>query len=78
MKRLIASIIVLFVLLPSAGMAGPCTLDKRKFCKDVIAAQGDVNACLKQHESELSKACKAKTQAKAEKPPQDQKPTEDK
>ena len=48
---------------------GRCSDDKDKFCKDVVKAKGDVTACLKQHESELSPDCKAKLEGKKQKPP---------
>ena len=63
MKHLIVLTIVL--LIPTAAMAkGECAADRDKFCKDVIAAKGDVAACMKQHEAELSDACKEKLKAK--------------
>jgi hypothetical protein len=64
MKYLMALIIALLV--PTAAFAkGECKEDKQKFCKDTIKAKGDVGACLKQHEAELSEACKAAREAKA-------------
>ena len=37
---------------------GPCADDVAKFCKDVQPGGGRVAHCLKQHEQELSPACK--------------------
>jgi hypothetical protein len=47
----------------SAGAAaaqrqGPCADDVAKFCKDVQPGGGRMAQCLKQHEQELSPACK--------------------
>ncbi len=42
----------------SAGKGGPCAADAAKFCKDVKPGEGRVAACLKEHEAELSQACK--------------------
>jgi len=65
MRYLMALLIALLV--PTAAMAkGECKEDKQKFCKDVIEAQGEVGACLKQHAAELSEACKAAAMAKGE------------
>ena len=65
MKR-VALLIALLV--PTAAMAkGACTEDKQKFCKDVIAAKGNVSECLNQHASELSEPCNKRQEAKAKK-----------
>ena len=37
---------------------GPCSDDVAKFCKDVQPGGGRIAQCLKQHEQELSPACK--------------------
>ena len=46
----------------SAGAAesgkGPCAQDREKFCKDAKPGGGELGKCLKEHESELSEACK--------------------
>ena len=42
----------------------PCKADVEKFCKDVKRGGGKLNACMKEHESELSQAC---TDKRAEK-----------
>lgn len=44
---------------PAAGQRqGPCSDDAAKFCKDVQPGGGRMARCLKQHEQELSPACK--------------------
>ena len=59
MKYLVA--LLLALLVPTAAIAkGECKEDRQKFCKDVVAAKGDVGACLSQHWAELSDACKTK------------------
>jgi hypothetical protein len=43
----------------SAGSGkGPCAQDAAKYCKDVKPGEGRVAACLKEHESDLSQACR--------------------
>jgi len=37
---------------------GPCADDLQKFCKDVQPGAGRVARCLKEHENDLSLACK--------------------
>jgi hypothetical protein len=63
MKHLM--VVLMALLIPTAAMAkeGQCKDDKIKFCKDVMDAKGDVHACLKQHEADLSKGCKAQVEA---------------
>jgi cysteine rich repeat protein len=64
MKHLMVVLIAL--LIPTAAMAkSECKEDKNKFCKDVKDAKGNVEACLKQHEADLSKACKAQRETTA-------------
>jgi hypothetical protein len=49
---------------------GPCSKDIAKFCKDVKRGGGRIADCLKQHENELTPACKdslAKTEKRLEK-----------
>ena len=59
MKHLI---VVIALLIPTAAMAkGECKEDKEKFCKDAT----DNIACLDQHKAEISEACKAKLEARA-------------
>jgi len=38
---------------------GPCADDIAKFCKDVKPGEGGLHKCLKEHEKELSQACKS-------------------
>ncbi len=38
--------------------SGPCAEDAAKYCKDVQPGQGRMAQCLKEHENELSAACK--------------------
>jgi Cysteine rich repeat len=75
MKHLVALIMIAF-LVPTAAMAknSACKEDKAKFCKDVKAAGGKVNDCLKQHKAEVSAACKeALDKPKEAKPGKDEK-----
>jgi hypothetical protein len=45
--------------LQAQGMpGGPCSADMAKFCKDVKPGGGKKMKCLKEHESDLSDACK--------------------
>ena len=60
MKHLMVAIIALLV--PAAAMAQECKADREKLCKDVVDTT-EVVACLKQHEAELSEACKTKVEA---------------
>ncbi len=45
---------------------GPCKADMEKFCKDVKAGEGRIMKCMKEHEAELSEACKKKAGEKKE------------
>jgi hypothetical protein len=64
-----ASVLMIALLVPTAAMAArECKEDKLKFCKDVVEAKGDVAACLEQHKSELSEACRTKRGGKAANP----------
>lgn len=38
--------------------SGPCAEDMAKFCKDVQPGGGRILKCMKEHENELSPACK--------------------
>ncbi|MEI8346626.1 MAG: cysteine rich repeat-containing protein [Pseudomonadota bacterium] len=40
----------------------PCSADAEKFCKDVEPGPGAMMKCLKEHDNELSAACKEKCQ----------------
>jgi hypothetical protein len=54
----------------SAADRGSCSKDIAKFCKDVKPGGGRILDCLKQHEKDLSAACKeqvTKREEKAEK-----------
>jgi len=42
-----------------------CRDDQRKFCKDVKPGEGRIRDCMKQHESELSDACRGSMGGKA-------------
>lgn len=55
--------------LPAAAEKGkgPCAEDAAKFCKDVKPGEGRVAACLKEHEKELSQACKERKALAGEK-----------
>ncbi len=41
---------------------GPCAADIAKFCKDVQPGEGRIVKCLKEHENELSTACRERQQ----------------
>jgi hypothetical protein len=43
---------------PATAGQGGCTQDLAKFCAKVPAGEGRQLACLKEHESELSEACR--------------------
>jgi hypothetical protein len=64
MKRFMLILILWLMALPLAGKevwaeeTGPCDEDMRKFCSDVKAGGGRLVNCLKEHEQELSAACK--------------------
>jgi hypothetical protein len=51
-------IIVAAVRVGSAQAQGPCADDAQKFCKDVQPGGGRIARCLKEHENDLSPACK--------------------
>ncbi len=50
----------LALALPAAAEKGkgPCAEDAAKFCKNVKPGEGRVAACLKEHEKDLSQACR--------------------
>jgi hypothetical protein len=67
----IAVLIMIALFVPTAAIAGPCTADKLKFCKDAT----DAGACLAQHKDELSEACKARqAEAKGQAPAEKKQP----
>jgi len=39
---------------------GPCAADVEKYCKDVQPGEGRIVKCLKEHEKDLSPACREK------------------
>jgi hypothetical protein len=41
-----------------ASGGNPCMPDIKAFCKDVKPGEGRIVRCLKQHENELSEACR--------------------
>jgi len=54
--------LIIALLVPTAAMAkGECKEDVLKFCKDAA----HLGACLDEHKAELSEACKANREAKA-------------
>jgi hypothetical protein len=46
----------------SAETAPPCAEEIARFCKDIQPCKGLLMNCLKEHENELSSACKAKVE----------------
>ncbi len=58
MKKLVALVMMAFLVPATAYAKNPCKDDKVKFCKDVKAAGGKVNDCLREHVAEVSPACK--------------------
>lgn len=46
------------VRVAAAQGQGPCVDDVQKFCKDVQPGAGRIARCLKEHEADLSHACK--------------------
>jgi len=72
------TLIAVFALSAGLGLAcslpasaekgkGPCAVDAAKFCKDVKPGEGRVKACLKEHEKELSEACRDRQARSGEK-----------
>jgi len=45
----------------------PCKADAKKLCKDVQPGEGRIAQCMKEHEKELSPACKANIKKMKEK-----------
>jgi len=62
------TMLAFFSLIPIASaQEGPCAADVKKFCKDAKPGGGRIMQCMKQHEAELSQACKDHSKmAKAE------------
>jgi hypothetical protein len=62
---IVVATVWIILLLVAAGIAhgqgqGPCTDDAAKFCKDVQPGGGRIMKCMKEHENDLSPACKAR------------------
>jgi len=53
---------------PGAGAIRACAGDVEKLCKNVQPGGGRIVQCLREHESELSSACKAVVAARARRP----------
>ena len=58
MKKLVALVMMAFLVPAAAYAKNPCKDDKVKFCKDVKASGGKVNDCLREHVNEVAPACK--------------------
>jgi hypothetical protein len=59
----LAALAGMFCLVMTAGVSAeevdrPCVADAKKLCKDVQPGEGRVARCMKEHENELSPACK--------------------
>src|SRR6266849_2014838 len=53
------TMLAFYSLMPVAfAQEGPCAADVKKFCKDVQPGGGRIIQCMKQHDAELSQACK--------------------
>ncbi len=57
------TLLAFYSLTPIASaQEGPCAADAKKLCKDVQPGGGRIAQCMKQHETELSQACKDQMQ----------------
>jgi len=57
----LGSLVIAVALLPSAARGvTPCAADIEKFCAKVPIGNGRIQACLKEHEKELSPECAAR------------------
>jgi hypothetical protein len=62
--RLLLVVAAIFCFVSSIAFAqgmegkGACRADIEKFCKDVKPGHGNIAQCMKQHEAELSPACR--------------------
>ncbi|MCX5849706.1 MAG: cysteine rich repeat-containing protein [Deltaproteobacteria bacterium] len=71
--KLVLVVTVMFCFVSSLSYAqninkkGACRADIEKFCKDVQPGQGRLVQCVKQHEAELSPACKEQIDVDKEK-----------
>ena len=52
---------------PAEEVDKPCVADAKKLCKDVQPGEGRIAQCMKDHEKELSPACKANIKKMKEK-----------
>ena len=60
---LVIAVVTLWMILAAVCVGavegqGPCADDLQKFCKDVQPGAGRIARCLKEHENDLSLACK--------------------
>jgi hypothetical protein len=68
MTKNLVLIVALFCLILCVGInvyaadTRPCADDISKFCKDVKPGGGRIASCLKEHEKDLSPACKTRTE----------------
>ena len=59
-RNLFLAALVIALATARVGYADPpCLGDIQKFCSDAPAGGGKIQACLKSHEADLSKGCKA-------------------
>ena len=71
--RLVLVVAVMFCFVSSLSYAqdvqkqGACKAYYEKFCKNVKPGQGRIAQCMKQHEGEISLACKEQLEAEREK-----------
>lgn len=59
----LASAPAAFAESPKGDATGPCADDAKRLCADAAPGHGAVMKCLKEHDAELSKACKDKIAA---------------
>jgi hypothetical protein len=63
-SRIVATFVAAGLLAsPIARAEDPCAADAKKFCGEVEVGAGRVQQCMRQHEAELSPACRAKQAA---------------
>lgn len=58
-RRALAALLFAVAAAGAAAADGPCRDDARKLCSKVQPGGGRAVACLKEHEADLSPACKA-------------------
>ena len=57
---LLGTTLGLLAVVPAAfAEGGPCTAEIDKFCKDVKPGEGRLIKCLREHDADLSDACRA-------------------